>query len=108
MSRKTSNYTKEQLEAMTTEELMFLLSPDFNVGRTYFGSGSKAFIVEHNYALIGNVNDGIDDIDKWQTFGYPKGKIADALQPAVYGSTPKKALLNFYRLYPNLIITKNR
>lgn len=98
--------TKEYFRSLSTDELLLLLNPDYNLGRTVYVEPSKKWIVQHNYFLIAEVNCLEDKVEDFQTFGYPIESITEATTESIYGNTAKETLINFYIAHPELIIAK--
>lgn len=95
---------KEQVERLSVEALLNLLNPDFNIGKTYFKEKSKRFMITHNFHLIQEVNDKEDDVEEWETFGFPIELVAQTEIEPVFGETPRECLLNFFSKHPGLIL----
>ena len=94
----------DHLKELSTDVLMTLLNPDFNIGKTYFKEEGKQFMITHNYHLIYEVNSDEDDVDEWETFGFPVESVSLASIPPVFGATVKDCLLSFFNSYPKLIL----
>jgi hypothetical protein len=94
----------EHLESLSTDKLMTLLNPDFNIGRTYFKEEGKQFMITHNYHLIYEVNSEEDNVDEWETFGFPVESVTLASIPPVFGPSVRECLLSFFNKYPKLIL----
>ena len=107
-------FSLSELESMSLDTLILMLNPDYKIGATTFPSrfdadgnmlpSQKRWIVEHNYAIVADLNQPDVDVNKWVTFGLPVESIQDATCKPSYGATPKKALINFYLSNPTLII----
>lgn len=100
----TMKLKKEQLVGLSLEELLEMLNPDFHLNQTFFEQSHKKWQIAHNYYLIGEVNSDSDDVDEWETFGYPLECINYAKTKEIFGSTPKEALINFFVAYPWFVI----
>lgn len=94
----------DHLRELSLDALVNLLNPDFNIGRTYFKDEDKKYVITHNYNLVHEVNSDENDVDEWETFGYPIELIQQAAIKPVFGSTPKECLLNFFQSHPKLIL----
>ena len=70
--------TKEYFGELSTDKLLNLLNPDYNLGRTVHSEPDKRWVVQHNYFLIAEVNCLEDKVEDFQTFGYPVESIAEA------------------------------
>lgn len=109
-------FIKSQLEAMSLGQLLNMLNPDFNIGVTHFETtydedgyalpNEKRWVITHNYFLIAEVNCETDEMDKWETFGYPMETLSDIKTGRVFGSNPKDTLIKFFSLYPQFVINQ--
>jgi hypothetical protein len=95
---------KEVFERMSLEMLMDLLNPDYHIGKTFFDQPSKRWMILHDYNLVAEVNSDEDDVNEWETFGYPIELIGQASGKEVHGANPKETLINFFTSYPGLIV----
>ena len=97
-------FNKHQLGMLSLETLLQMLNPDFHLNQTFFEDESKKWQIAHNYYLIGEVNSDSDDVDEWETFGYPLDCINYAKTKEIFGKTPIETLINFFVAYPWFII----
>jgi len=116
-------YSENDLKNLTTDDLLNMLSPSFNISKTYFDDPYKQYIIKHNYTLIAEVNldpeidldenptldrihNRLPDVTEWETFGYPVEHLLLAATPEVYGSTAKLCLINFFVKHPEHLTIK--